>query len=334
VDDERAVKRLRKVADPASPDAAFLGRMYEQLAEELGFRPGGRSAVRKAPWGIARRLTLLAAAAVLTLSMVGGALFIGAMVDRERTPDVTPSLLERIREDGVIRIAVRPDRPQVTAPGGAKAGFDVDVATEMGRRLGIRVELAYLPADEMLAGRGEWDIALPSSAVEPGTFATTTPYYGWPVQLIVPARSTAAGPDDLSGSTICVVTGSGGEAWLDGRFRGATVTPVGAPPTPSTVHRLATDEACAADLTAGASAAFVTAAWSDADLAARPALKRLGGPIFTEARPVIAVLGERDPSDLIAEIDRIFADMRIDGALADFSRSRFGGLDLSQITRP
>jgi polar amino acid transport system substrate-binding protein len=242
--------------------------------------------------------------------------------------------LADIQARGVIRIAVRPDRPQVTAPGGARSGFDVDVATEIGRRLGLRVELDFTPADEMLAGRGEWDIALPSSAVEPGAFATTTPYYDWPVRLIVPAGSTAAGPGDLSGSTICVVTGSGGETWLDGRFRGTSVTPVAVPPTASAVHRLATDEACAADVTAGASAALVTAGWTDADLVTRPALKRVGGPIFTEARPVIAVNGQRDPAGLIAEIDRILAAMRSDGTLADFSRSRFGGLDLSQPTTP
>jgi polar amino acid transport system substrate-binding protein len=242
--------------------------------------------------------------------------------------------LEDVQARGVIRIAVRPDRPQVTAPGGARSGFDVDVATEIGRRLGLRVELSYVPADEMLAGRGDWDLALPSSAVEPGAFATTTPYYHWPIRLIVPEGSVASEPGDLSGSTICVVTGSAGEAWLDGLFRGTSVTPVAVPPTPSAVHRLATDEACAADMGAGASGAFITAGWSDADLAARPALKRLDAPIVVEARPVMAMRGERDPAGLIDEIDRILAAMRSDGALADLSRSRFGGLDLTQPPTP
>ncbi len=334
MDDERVVNRLRKVADSASPDPAFLERMYEELAEELRFRPARQSGVRPSRSGMARRLTLLAAAVVLTLSMVGGALLVGGVVDRQPTPDAIPALLERIRDAGVVRIAVRPDRPQVTGPGGVRSGFDVDVATDIGRRLGLRVELVFTPVDEMLTGRGEWDIALPSSAVEPGTFATTAPYYDWPVRLIVPARSAADGPGDLSGSTICVVTGSGGETWLDGRFRGTSVTPVAVPPTPSAVHRLATDEACAADVDAGASSAFITAGWSDADLAARPALKRAGEAIFTEARPIIAVHGEQDPAELVAEIDRILAAMRSDGTLADFSRSRFGGLDLSQPPTP
>ena len=60
-------------------------------------------------------------------------------------------------------------------------------------------------------------------------------------------------------------------------------------------------------------AAFITSSWSDADLAARPDLIHVGGPVLTEGRAVIAVLGEGDPAGLIAEIDRIVAAMRSDG---------------------
>jgi polar amino acid transport system substrate-binding protein len=270
-------------------------------------------------------------AAGLVVAVIGFVLIRSGAFETAAKPSTR---LADIQARGVIRIAVRPDRPQVTAPSGARSGFDVDVATEIGRRLGLRVELVFTPADEMLAGRGEWDIALPSSAVEPGAFATTTAYYDWPVRLIVLAGSAAVGPVDLSGSTICVVTGSGGEAWLDGRFRGTSGTPVASPPAPSTMHRLATDEACAADLDAGTSDAFITSGWSDADLSARPALKPVGGPIFTEARPVIALNGQRDPAGLIAEIDRILAAMRSDGTLAGFSRGRFGGVDLTEPPTP
>ena len=37
--------------------------------------------------------------------------------------------------------------------------------------------------------------------------------------MIVPAGATASAPSDLTGTTICVVTGSAGEAWLDGRSK-------------------------------------------------------------------------------------------------------------------
>ena len=49
------------------------------------------------------------------------------------------------RAAGVIRVAVRPDYPQVAVPGGARTGFDVDVANELGRRLGVRVSLQFVP---------------------------------------------------------------------------------------------------------------------------------------------------------------------------------------------
>jgi polar amino acid transport system substrate-binding protein len=322
--DERIERALRQ-GPPAEP--AYMAHLTPADLHGLA-RKAPRS---KSAFSFLAGLGQVAVTAGLVVAVVGIVLIRSGAFETAAKPS---TLLADVQARGVIRIAVRPDRPQVTAPGGARSGFDVDVATEIGRRLGLRVELDFIPADEILAGRGEWDIALPSSAIEPGAFATTTAYYDWPVRLIVPAGSAAAGPGDLSGSTICVVTGSSGEIWLDGRFRGTSVTPVAIPPTPSAIHRLVTDEACAADMDAGASGALITAGWSDADLAARPALKRLGEPIFTEERPVIAVSGQRDPASLMAEIDRILAAMRSDGTLPNFSRSRFGGLDLSQPAIP
>jgi polar amino acid transport system substrate-binding protein len=322
--DERIEKALRQ-GPPGEP--AYMAQLTPADLEASV----SRAPRSKSRYSVLAGLGQAAVAAGLVVAVVGIVLIRSGAFETAAKPSTR---LADIQARGVIRIAVRPDRPQVTAPGGARSGFDVDVATEIGRRLGLRVELDFTPADEMLARRGEWDIALPSSAVEPTAYATTTPYYYWPVQFIVPAGSTAARPDDLAGSTICVVTGSGGEAWLDGRFRGTSVTPMAVPPTPSAVHRLATDEECAADVTAGASGALITAGWSDADLAARPALKGVSGSILTEARPVIAAGGQGDPDGLIAEIDRILVTMRTDGTLADFSRSRFGGLDLSQPPTP
>jgi polar amino acid transport system substrate-binding protein len=322
--DERIEKALRQ--GPPGEPAYMVHLTPADLHESVPKATRSKSA-----FSVLASLSQAAVVAGLVVAAVGIVLIRSGAFEVAAKP---PTLLAEVQARGVIRIAVRPDRPQVTAPGGARSGFDVDVATEIGRRLGLRVELDFTPADEMLAGRGEWDIALPSSAVEPGAFATTTPYYDWPVRLIVAAGSTAAGPSDLSGSTICVVSGSGGETWLDGQFRGTSVTSVAVPPTASAVHRLATDEACAAEVTAGASAALVTAGWSDADLVTRPALKRVGGPILTEARSVIAVNGQRDPASLIAEIDRILAAMRSDGTLGDFSRSRFGGVDLTEPPTP
>ena len=318
--DERIESALRQ-GPPDEP--AYVAQLTPaDLTEPAVKTRHPRSAV-----GLLVGFAQTAVAAALIIAVTGVVVIRSGVLEPAAPP---PTMLADAQARGVIRIAIRPDRPQVAAPGGAKSGFDVDVATAVGRELGLRVELVFTPADEMLAGRGEWDIALPSTAIEPGLFSATTPYYHWPVQLMVPQGSSATAPGDLNGSTVCVVAGSSGEAWLDGSFAGASSTDVVIPPKPLTVRRLATDQACAADVDAGSSAALVTAGWSDADLATRPSLKRVGGPVLTEARPVIAIHGERDPTSLIAEIDQILTAMRDDGTLADFSRSRFGGLDLTQ----
>jgi polar amino acid transport system substrate-binding protein len=321
--DERIEKALRQ-GPPAEP--AYVAHLTPaDLRGSVSTAPRSSRAFR-----LLASLGQAVVAAGLVVVVVGIVLIRSGALETAAKPST--SLVE-IQARGVIRIAVRPDRPQVTTPGGARSGFDVDVATEIARRLGLRMEIAFTPVDEMLAGRGDWDLGLPSSAVEPGSFATTAPYYYWPVRMMVTTGSAVAASSDLTGTTICVVTGSDAEAWLDGRFKSLSVTPVSVPPTPSAVHRLATDEGCAAEVSAGESAALITSSWSDADLAAQPDLTRVGDPVLTEARPVIAMLGDRDPG-LIAEIDRIVAAMRSDGTLADFSRSRFGGLDLSQPTTP
>lgn len=284
--------------------------------------------------GIFRTLAGLADAVVAIALIVAVAGIVAVRSGVLESGAAPESLLSQVHAAGVVRIAVRPDRPQASTPGGVRSGFDVDVATEIGRRLGLRLELVFTPAADMLAGRGAWDIALPSSAVEQGVFEETAPYYLWPVWMMVASADAATTPVDLSGSTVCVVAASAGEAWLDGNFLGTSSSPLAAAPRPGAVHRLQTDEACAAELASGAASALVTAGWSAPDLASRPALRQVGGAVLTEARTVIAVRGASDPTALIAEVDRILTAMRQDGTLAGFSRSRFGGLDLSGATAP
>jgi len=326
MNDDRIERALRK-GSPGEP--TYVAQLTPADLRGVARRPAatGRLGLK----GSLRSLGRLVEAVSLVAVVVGVVLLRQGALDPAAKPS---SLLAAVQGRGVIRIAVRPDRPQVTVPGGSRSGFDVDVATELGRRLGLRVELVFMSPDRMLAGSDGWDIAMPSTAVERGSFVTTSPYYDWPVRLVAAPGSPATTPGDLSGSTICVVTGSSGAAWLDGSFRGASATPVAQPPSPATVRRLASDDVCASDVAAGSSSAFVTAGWSDADIAARPTLVWVGGPVLTEARPVIAVPGVHDPTGLIARLDEVLAAMRADGTLTHLSQGRFGGLDLTQSPSP
>lgn len=97
MDDDRLLLNLRRIAEPVDPPAAFLDAMYEALAEELGFR--GRTSTGAVPargipapaWsGRVRRIAWLAAAALLALGIVGGAVLIGSLFDRRTVPTPPP----------------------------------------------------------------------------------------------------------------------------------------------------------------------------------------------------------------------------------------------------
>lgn len=97
MDDDRLLLTLRRIAEPVDPPAAFLDTMYEALAEELGFRRGtstGAVPARRLPApalsGRVRRIAWLAAAALLVLGIVAGAVLIGALFDRRPIPEPPP----------------------------------------------------------------------------------------------------------------------------------------------------------------------------------------------------------------------------------------------------
>jgi ABC-type amino acid transport substrate-binding protein len=247
---------------------------------------------------------------------------IGAWLAMDRGPD----LLTRVREAGVARIAVRPDHPQVVGATVGLDGFDVDVAEELGRRLGLQADFQPAGATDMLAPDAEasLDLLFPSmgtGAIDPTRFARSVPYYWWPHYLVVDAASGRSAIDDLAGQAVCAVDGDVGESWLhgeegDGPIEGAVV-----------VTR-ASDAECLAALADGAVAGLVTARMGPADLAARPTLAGLRGPP-AEPRSVITALASQ-PGPLMVEVDAAVGEMLADGTLTRLSKNRFGGYDLTR----
>ncbi len=126
-----------------------------------------------------------------------------------------PDLLGRLRAEGTLRIAVTGDPPQTTAAGGAVIGFDVDVARELAKSLGLDSEISVVTAADILDRTGgDWDIGLPSRGppVGPGVAAGPA-YYAWPSWLVSDA-SSAITTAELEGAKICAVSGTAGLAWL------------------------------------------------------------------------------------------------------------------------
>ena len=140
--DDRMDALIRRLDVPATPDPAFVAATASylrprvraarvedmtrigRLRRDLRLGLAGRTTWTRPPLAVVVGLVLLAAFAA---ALAAGAL------DRRH------DLLQDVRGAGTLRVAVRPDRPQISAPGAPRSGFDVDIATELGRRLGLRV---------------------------------------------------------------------------------------------------------------------------------------------------------------------------------------------------
>jgi polar amino acid transport system substrate-binding protein len=268
-------------------------------------------------------LTAAVIAIVLAVTVVGPWLATLPRVATQTTQPSASDLLETVTDRGVIRIGVRPDHPQLDVPGAGLSGFDIDVANEIGRRLGLRAEIVIIAADEM-GGRleaGEVDVVMPSATPDGlglVDVVESRPYYFWDRYLVVDGTSSATSVADLDGRPVCAVAGDAGVAWLTaGAGQGLSMSVVQRP----------SDDACLAALASGEVDGLVTSALTLADLRSRPSLTVVGGPP-TEARSLTAAR-RTDPDALIREIDRAIDALRSDGSLSRLSQNRFGGLDLS-----
>jgi len=320
--DERIARWLDAEAIEVIPD-----RVLERTFERTRSLRQDRSrliALRSRRGGRALLLLAAAVAASLGISIASGAL-------RQPTPTPRGDVLDQIVDFGRIRIVVRPDQPQFTAGNGAPTGFDTDVATALGSRIGVRAEITFIDAATMLEGSStRWDVALPSVpswTVTSEQFSVSKPYYFWPHRLVVAAGSSATSLADVVAGPICVVSGDAGEQWLRGAYGSTPATPV-----TTSILTAASDEDCLARLSSGAAVAMVTAQLSDADLQIRSDTRVIGGPAPEPRAAVVPVLSAdgRTTTGLLSAINGAISAMRADGTLTGLSQNRFGGTDLSQ----
>ena len=309
--EERIARWLVEEAPGELPNRV-LSTAFERTREMPQEHPSVRGRLRSN-----RRVILVLAAAFilagpLVASGVGGRLL--QIISLSPTRDS----LTRVQTAGILRVAVRPDHPQATPPGGTFDGFDVDVAKELARRLGVRVELEILSPTQMLDQPAAWDIALPSTPawlLDPGRIGASAPYYYWPHNVLVPAGSELGSIVDLGGRTVCAVAGDAGVGWLRGEYGGSIGSATHGLPVATSVVVESSDAGCVEAVRSGRTDAMVTATFSPADVAAYAELRAIGGP-DPEAR-VVAVPGDGpDSLPLLNAINTALDDMRRDGTLS------------------
>ena len=221
---------------------------------------------------------------------------------------------------------------------GTYEGFDIDVAKEIGKRLGVSVEFTTPGWDAITAGSwaGRWDVSVGSMTItipRQNALVFTDPYYYTPAQMAATTASGITSLDGLAGKTVCVGTATTYGDWLKGTLQSVSLGPVAKPPANVKVQELSTDQDCAQAIKAGRKDAegFLTASTVvDSAIANGTPIVKVGAPVFTEQLAVSVDKSGPDPTSFVAAVSQIIKDMHADGTLTAFSNKWFK----ADLTKP
>ncbi len=217
-------------------------------------------------------------------------------------------------------------------------GFDVDVAAELGKRLGVETCFATPSWDAITAGNwaDKWDISVGSMTVTPErqkVLAFTSAYYYTPAVVAVSKDAGITSLDQLSGKAICVGASTTYEDWLNGKLSLPAENIYAKPPANVTVVSLDTDQECAQALQAGRKdfVGYSTSATVvDQNIANGLAVVKVGGPVYVENLAVaIDKSHTKDIATLLSTLDGYVKAMHTDGTLTTLSNKWFQA-DLTQ----
>jgi len=185
-------------------------------------------------------------------------------------PTVSPDVLAALAPTGRVRAAINFGNPvlaQTDPATGEARGVSVDIACELGRRLGVGVALVtFDAAGKVFAAlaQGVWDVAF--LAIDPKRAAEidfTAPYVIIEGTYMVPAGSPLRTIDDVDrpGVRIAVGTGSAYDLYLSRTIRHAQL--VRAPTGPAAIEMFLRD---GLEVAAGVKSPLQTFARGRADL--------------------------------------------------------------------
>lgn len=211
-------------------------------------------------------------------------------------------------------------------------GFDVDVARELAKRLGVEVEFVTPAWDIITAGNwnGRWDVSVGSmtpTKARSEVLSFPAVYYYTPAAAAVHKDSDAGAVSDLSGKTVGATTASVFELYLQ---KDLTIDAEGVPSfeyqvEPGEIRSYKDSTAVMDDLRLGDGTRL------DGMIGSLPALKNaidnnypikiLGDPVFYEPLAIAIDKGDAEFTDKVAAI---VADMKADGTLTELSQKWYG----------
>jgi polar amino acid transport system substrate-binding protein len=252
-------------------------------------------------------------------------------------------LLAAIEDKGVLTVSTDPAYPpqsELNEKTGEYEGFDIDVATEIAKRLGVDIAWEAPAWDTIISGgwNGRWDISVGSMTITPERAEVlhfTPAYYYTPASYAVHKdNTTITGVDDLNGKRIGVCGGCTYDLYLQGKLRIAKDEKGVAVEIPSRVtdpqiKTYDTDSTAIQDLALGDGRRL------DAVISALPTLEaaiKAGLPIkvvppdlyYEPLSVAIDKNSQLDPTSLVERISEIVQEMHDDGTLVTLSEKWYG----------
>ena len=252
---------------------------------------------------------------------------------------IAGGLLDKVMTAGKIIMSTDPQYPpqsELTAEGNYE-GFDIDVGTEIAKRLGVEIAFETPSWDVITAGSwaGRWDFSVGSMTIttpRQEVLDFSDPYYYTPAQMAARTDSGITTLDGLAGKVVCVGAATTYLDWLNGTLDFGTESPQTTPPEGVTATTLDTDRLCAEAWRAGRTD---FEGWLSSSTTVQSAIDdglpvvAVGDPVYFEPLAVAFDKGGPDPSDMVTRVNQILAEMREDGTLKAMSEKWFG-LDLTE----
>ena len=227
-----------------------------------------------------------------------------------RRPPPGDRTWERVTASGTLRVAVDPSYPPfASGPGGDPAGFDVDLARLLGRRLGVTVVFVPTPFDNLydVLRAGTADATIAALTVRPEEqrqVRYSRPYLEVGARILVRAEAPYQDLAELAGQPIGAELGSDGDLAARGLARRIPGIRVDSSFDSG-------DAALAALLDGRLAGAAYDGVAALTILNAHPELRALPTP---DPAPLVIAVPE-DGAVLQSRIDVILAELQADGTL-------------------
>jgi polar amino acid transport system substrate-binding protein len=244
------------------------------------------------------------------------------------------SLLDRITADGVLRVSTDPAYPPASSfdeTTGTWEGFDIAVAEEVAKRLGVEIQWETPSWDLITAGNwnDRWDLSVGSMTVtaeRAQVLDFSHPYYYTPGGLAVQQGSSITSIDQLAGKTIGVCGACTYESYLNRDLNIPGYTPTYVVPQDITLKTYDTDSTAIQDLVLGRlDAAMSSVPILQGAIDKGKPIQLLGDPVFSE--PLAFAIDKSAPLDtasFVNAVNDIVDKMHADGTLTALSQQWWG----------